>query len=276
MKRLVVGFVWLSVLVARPAWATWSVIAVDQSTGTVVIASATCVSGAALVNFGDGNPNGLMGIQAIVVPGIGVAAAQAGVDQTRQNQMLIYDELRKGTPPSDILRLLKSDPRIESRQFGILDMEGRRAGFSGARNGRYSLHAQGQVEDQPIFYSIQGNILASEAVVYEAVRAFKAVSGSLTDRVMAAMEAADREGGDSRCSCDNPRNPEIDAPCTRKTAHVAYILRAEKDDPVGESHNDGRYAMFLSVTDQDIQPDEDANPVLTLRMRYDALMRSGR
>jgi hypothetical protein len=275
MKRLVVGFMFLSVLVARPAWATWSVIALDQRTGTVVIASATCVSGARLLNFGGSNPNGLMGIQAIVVPGIGVAAAQAGVDQTRQNQMLIYDELRKGTPPSDILLLLKSDPRIESRQFGILDVQGRMAGFSGSSNGEFSLHEQGRLDGEPIYYSIQGNILASEAVVREAVEAFKATSGRLTDRVMAAMEAADREGGDSRCSCDNPRNPEVNAPCSAKTAHVAYILRAEKDDPAGGSHNDGRYAMFLSVTDQDIQPNEDANPVKTLRMRYDAALGSG-
>ena len=275
MKRLVLALVVLSLLVARPAWATWSVIAIDQRTGAVVIASATCVTGARLVNFGEGNPNGLMGIQAIVVPGIGVAAAQAGVDTTRQNQMLIYNELRKGTPPSDILLLLKSDPGIESRQFGILDMQGRMAGFSGSSNGEFSLHEQGRLDDEPIFYSIQGNILTSEAVVHDAVKAFAETDGSLTDRVMAAMEVADREGGDSRCSCENERNPEIDAPCSTKTAHVAYILRAEKDDPVGESHNDGRYAMFLRVTDLDIQPTEDANPVKTLRMRYDALVGSG-
>ncbi len=274
MKR-----VWLSMmcaLVATPAWATWSVIALDQRTGTVVIASATCVAGGALTRFGGSNPNGLMGIQAIVVPGVGVAAAQAGVDQTRQNQMLIYRELQKGTPPSAIIELLKTDPRIESRQFGILDVEGRMAGFSGSGNGAVSLHQFGQVDGQPIFYSIQGNILRSEAVVHEAVRALTAASGSLTDRVMAAMEAADREGGDSRCSCDNPRNPPVAATvCTSKTAHVAYILRAEKSDPVGESHNDGKYAFFLSVTDQDITAAEDANPVKTLRMRYDAVMKAG-
>ncbi|HSG00630.1 MAG TPA: hypothetical protein VLA20_05845, partial [Vicinamibacterales bacterium] len=92
--------VWLSMaclLVAAPASATWSVIALDQRTGTVVIASATCVTGGALTRFGGSNPNGLMGIQAIVVPGIGVAAAQAGVDQTRANQMLSYREIQKGT-----------------------------------------------------------------------------------------------------------------------------------------------------------------------------------
>ena len=101
--------VWLAVmclLVATPAFATWSVIALDQRTGTVVIASATCVTGEALTRFGGSNPNGLMGIQAIVVPGVGVAAAQAGVDRTRANQMLIYRELRNGTAPAGIIELL--------------------------------------------------------------------------------------------------------------------------------------------------------------------------
>lgn len=265
----------LCLLVASPAFATWSIIAVDQRTGTVVIASATCVSGAGLERMG--GPNGLMGIQAIVVPGIGVAAAQAAVDRTHENQMLIYRELQAGTPPAEILEMLRADERFESRQFAILDMEGRMARHSGSRNGEHSLHEGGQLRSEPsILYSVQGNILESEAVVHEAAAALREANGTLTDRVMAAMEAADREGGDSRCSCDNPRNPEVNAPCTAKTAHVAYILRAEKDDPMGESHNDGTYAFYLSVTDQDIQPSEDANPVRTLRMRYDAAMRGGR
>ena len=118
-----------------------------------------------------------------------------------------------------------------------------------------------------VFYSIQGNILKTEAVVNEAVAAFVAAKGALTDRVMAAMEAADANGGDSRCSCD--RGPKIDAPCTAKTAHVAYILEALKTDAPGESPNDGKYSMYVSVADSDITPQEDANPVKTLRTRYD-------
>ena len=61
----------------------------------------------------------------------------------------------------------------------------------------------------------------------------------------------------------------MNAPCTAKTAHVAYILEAATGDTSGESYNDGQYSLYLSVTDQDITPDEDANPVKTLRMRYD-------
>ena len=257
-------------LVASTASATWSVVALDRSSGTVVIASATCVTQA---NFAGFPATGLKDVQAIVVPGKGVAAAQAAVDNTRANQKLIYAEILKGTPPAEILAKLKEDPRIASRQFGILDMEGRTGGWSGERNGRVSLDRQGQVEGTQIFYSIQGNILTSEAVVVDAVQAFGAAKGELTDRVMAAMEVADARGGDSRCSCE--RGPKIDAPCTTKTAHVAYILQALKGDRPGETYNDGQYAMYISVTDQDITPKEDANPVKTLRMRYDAWKKSG-
>jgi uncharacterized Ntn-hydrolase superfamily protein len=255
-------------LSATSAYATWSVIALDRDSGTVVIASATCVPQERLEGF---PAKDLRDIQAIVVPGIGVAAAQAGVDRTRANQRLIYAELTKGTPPADVIEMLKRDPAIESRQFAILDMQGRAAGFSGQKNNPVSLDRQGQVRGTRIHYSIQGNILKSTEVVEAAVKAFEAAKGTLTDRVMAAMEAADAQGGDNRCTCAT--EPKVDAPCDGKTSHVAYILRADKTDKNGESFNDGRYAMYISVTDKDIKPTENANPVKTLRMRYDAAVK---
>jgi len=260
-----------ALLVPAIANATWSIVAVDQKTKAVVIASATCVSAAGLASRG-----GLKSIQAIVVPGVGIAAAQANVDSSRRNQQLIYDELKKGTAPSDIVILLKADPQIASRQFGIVDLRGRSAGFSGSGNQDVSLDAQGQVPGTGIVFSIQGNILTSEAVVREAVKALTTTGGSLTDRVMAAMEAADANGGDSRCSCDNPSNPKVAAPCTTKTAHVAYLLRAEAGDKTGPAYNEGEYSLFIDVTDQNILAAEDANPVKTLRKRYDAQAKGGR
>ena len=251
-----------------PLWATWSIIAVDARTGRVVIASATCVSQQRLEGFPS---KGLMDIQAIVVPGVGVAAAQAGVDATRSNQMLIYQELKQGTHPNQILELLKEDPAIERRQFGIVDMQGRWAGFSGERNGTASLSAQGSVDGTGIHYSIQGNILESADVVHNAVAAFEAEDGSVTDRVMAAMVAADAAGGDSRCSCES--EPVPNAPCESRTAFVAYLLVADANDPEGDSFNDGDYSVYLNVTDQNIQPMENANPVTTLRMRYEVWKR---
>jgi uncharacterized Ntn-hydrolase superfamily protein len=268
MRRIVLSV--LFILLARgSAFATWSVIALDQKTGTVVVASATCVPQAA---FTRRPARDLMDIQAIVAPGKGVAAAQAAVDNTRANQKLIYAELQKGTDPVQIIELLKQDPGFDTRQFGILDMQGRHAGSSGSKNQASSLHEQGQVPGTTIWYSIQGNILKGDDVVHAAVAAFSAEKGSLTDRVMAAMEAADSKGGDSRCTCDS--EPKVDAPCTAKTAHVAYILRAEKTDANKQSYNDGDYAMYVSVTNEDIKPTENANPVKTLRMRYDAWQKS--
>ena len=244
--------------------ATWSVIAVDTRTGQVIIASATCVAQGRFAGF---PAEGLMDIQAILVPGVAVAAAQARVDNTRENQRLIHRELKAGTPPDEIIEMLSEDSLFAGRQFGIVDLRGRCAGHSGSGNGAASLHVADSVPDEGIFFSVQGNILASDDVVHLAVEAFRSESGTMADRVMAAMEAADAQGGDRRCTCES--EPVLEVPCDGKTSHVAYILVADPDDPEGESFNDGEYSLFIDVTDENIQPDENANPVRTLRMRYD-------
>lgn len=250
-----------------PAHATWSVIAVDQNTREVVIASATCVPQAAFAGF---PAKGLMDVQAVVVPGKGVAAAQAGVDRTRKNQQLIFDEIGKGTDPARILEMLKEDPNVEVRQFAIVDVQGRMVGFSGQKNQPASLSRQQQVPGTGIYFSIQGNILANDEVVTAAMSAFVDAKGTLADRVMAAMESADARGGDKRCSCETKPLPAATAACESKTSHVAYILRADPTDKNGAAFNDGQYAMYVAVTNDDILPTESANPVRTLRLRYDA------
>ena len=245
-------------------------IAVDRATGRVVIASATCV---------DRDDQFLMGVQAVVVPGKGVAACQAGVDGTHKNQMLVFEELKKGTDPKRIIEMLSQDPAFQSRQFGILDLQGRSAGHSGLTNGYVSQDIQGQVPGTEIFYSIQGNILRPGTVVPNAVQAFIKTQGAITDRVMAAMEAADGSGGDSRCQCpawpSDGTAPMI--PCDGRTSHIAYILAVRS-----EGHQ-RRLAQQRQVRDvphdvaagpdkgpYQIKAGENLNPVKTLRMRYDA------
>src|SRR5262245_35040086 len=176
MRRTVLALVSLLALPSS-AFATWSVVAVDRSTNRVVIASATCV---------DQNDEFLKGVQAVVVPGKGVAACQAAVDGTHGSQMLVYQELEKGTEPAAIIEMLSKDPAFQSRQFGILDLQGRHAGHSGLTNGYVSQDVQGQVPGTEIFYSIQGNILRPGQVVPNAVEAFIKAKGAVTDRVMAA------------------------------------------------------------------------------------------
>src|ERR1041384_8549516 len=161
MRRI--AFILLVLAAPSRAFATWSVVAVDRATGRVVIASATCVNG---------DDDFLKGVQAVVVPGKGVAACQASVDGTHQNQMLVFQELQKGTDPKEIINLLSKDPAFQSRQFGILDLTGRRAGHSGLTNGYVSQDIQGQVPGPQIFYSIQGTIPRPGEVVPSAVAAF--------------------------------------------------------------------------------------------------------
>jgi len=280
MRRTVLLFVILFSL-RTSAFATWSVIAVDRGTGRVVISSATCTGT---------SDDFLKDLQAVVVPGKGVAACQAGVDgATHQNQTLVFDELKKGTDPSQIIEMLSQDPGFQGRQFGILDLQGRMAGHSGLSNGFTSQHIYGQVPNTEIFYSVQGNSLRSAGVVTNAVKAFVAARGGVTDRVMAAMEAADAAGGDQRCTCtvggatQAPANPAI--ACSIRTATVAYILAADpgdKDGPVNQSnlHNNGKYAMYITVSQphhgptHNIKPGENLNPVKTLRLRYDAWVKA--
>lgn len=278
LKRLLLA-VLLLVLGRSSAWATWSVIAIDTKTGQVIIASATCVRQSAFANRQPIAARDLMDIQAVIVPGVGVAACQAGADNTRRNQMLVYEELKKGTPPAQILEMLKKDPDIERRQFGILAFpngstitaQNNMVGFNGANNSQSSLFFGGQVGD--IFYQVQGNTLLGYDVVQKAALAFTRASGTMADRVMAAMEAADDNGGDKRCNCGN--NPLTYVPCDNRTAHVAYIAIANKDDVVGVTHNDGKYFAYIRVTDDDIKKTESANPVKTLRMRYSAWKKAG-
>lgn len=271
MRRFMLLFVLLFAMESS-AFATWSVIAVDRSTGRVVIASATCTGNA---------DDFLKNLQAVVVPGVGVAACQAGADGSHQNQTLVFEELKKGTDPQRIIELLSQDPGFQSRQFGILDLQGRAAGHSGLGNNFVSQHISGQVPGTEIFYSVQGNILRPGEVVPSGVQAFIETRGGITDRVMAAMEAADAAGGDGRCTCTIPDIPAERAAiaCEGRTSLVAYILAADPGDQDGpvdmlNSHNNGKYAMYVTLSQPSIQANENLNPVKTLRMRYDAWLQA--
>src|SRR5215468_7127915 len=273
MRRILLLFT-LFLVWQTSAFATWSVIAVDRSTGRVVISSSTCTGS---------TDDFLKDVQAVVVPGKGVAACQAGVDGTHQNQTIVFEELQRGTDPAKIIEILSQDPGYQGRQYGIVDLQGRMAGHSGLTNGFVTQDIHGQVPGTEIFYSIQGNILRSAKVVPSAVHAFIEAKGGITDRVMAAMEAADAAGGDSRCTCQTPQVPAEFAsiPCTIRTSTVAYILAADPKDTNGaldqpNLHNDGNYAMYITVSQPNhgpqfqIKAGENLDPVKTLRMRYDA------
>ena len=278
MKTIALA-VFMLLVAHSTASATWSVIAIDARTGQVIIASATCVRQAGFPQRQPNPARDLMDVQAVIVPGVGVAACQAGVDNTRENQMLVYNELKKGTPPAQILEMLKKDPNVERRQFGIVAIPNggtitsgttARASTAAATRSRRSFSAARSATSTIRCRAIRCSAIKS---CISAALAFTRATGTMADRVMAAMEAADANGGDHRCNCGN--NPLDFVPCDNKTAHVAYIAIANKDDAPGVTHNDGKYFAYISVTDDNTKKGESGNPVKTLRMRYDAWVKSG-
>ena len=259
-------------MAAAPAFATWSIVAVDRATGRVSMATASCVDVKTDHEYRD--------LTLVVVPGVGIAACQAGVDRTLKNQQFIFEELKKGTEPKAILeRIARDDPDFQQRQFGIVDMKGRMASHTGLNNGYVAQVIQGQVPGTEIFYSVQANTMRAGKVVPNAAAAFLKTDGALTDRVMAAMDAADGSGGDVRCTCPayptDGSKPAI--ACSNRVAHAAWIIMADPKDPAGDSFNYGDYSLFLTVLQpgpdrgpNQIKPGEDLNAQSTLRMRYDA------
>lgn len=106
------------------------------------------------------------------------------------------DALEKGVAPEKLLAdLLKDDEQREMRQLAIIDMQGRSAVHNptaAPAGSRYWAAVSGRN------YCCQGNTLAGRAVVTDMAQAFEETQGSLADRLMAALVAADCAGGDHR------------------------------------------------------------------------------
>ncbi|MCX7623602.1 MAG: DUF1028 domain-containing protein, partial [Thermomicrobium sp.] len=91
-----------------------------------------------------------------------------------------------------LARLLADDPDRELRQVGIVDARGGTATFTGS-----GCHAWAGGRTGP-GYAVQGNILAGPDVVDAMAHAFETTSGPLAVRLLAALAAGDRAGGDRR------------------------------------------------------------------------------
>jgi uncharacterized Ntn-hydrolase superfamily protein len=101
--------------------------------------------------------------------------------------------LRSGASADEAMqRLLERDADREQRQVGIVDSLGRGATFTGSECFDW---AGGRTGD---CFAAQGNILTGGDVVDALADTFGETDGSLAERLLAALTAADRAGGDSR------------------------------------------------------------------------------
>lgn len=168
-----------------PPVATFSILGYDPETGEVGGAVQSRV-------FSVGN--GVLWAEA----NVGVVATQAIVDVSYGPQGL--ELLRQGEAPEDVVRrILADDPdpqperwTIQGRQFSVMDASGRVATHTGPRASEWAGHRVGR------HVSAQGNILAGPDVVDDMVAAFESTEGHLSFRLLAALEAGQAAGGDTR------------------------------------------------------------------------------
>lgn len=130
--------------------------------------------------------------------GTGVVATQAVIDVAYGEQGL--DLLRAGLTPQAAVKAMwesDSDPwpgdwTKHGRQFALMDAQGSYAAFTGTKATAWAGHKGGK------FCTAQGNILAGEAVVNDMVTAFEKTEGHLSYRLLAALDAGQKAGGDKR------------------------------------------------------------------------------
>ncbi len=101
--------------------------------------------------------------------------------------------LEKGlTAEETIKELIKDDEQREERQIGIVDSYGNTAAFTGKKCFDWAGHLIGKN------FSCQGNILASKDVIKAMAEAFENTKNDLVEKLFAALEAGQNEGGDRR------------------------------------------------------------------------------
>ena len=180
-RRLVAGILVLlcaSPALAQSASATFSVVAVDTVTGEWGVATAS-----GLVAVGSVVPHaearaGAVATQAAANPGLGVRA---------------LERLREGVSAEAALEeVLAKDPAGTIRQVAVVD----RAGRVAAHTGIHAAEPAGDLSGDG--FVVLGNRLGSDRVLPEMERAYLASEGKpLAERLLAALEAGQREGGDA-------------------------------------------------------------------------------
>jgi len=174
-----------------PWFSTFSIIAVDPATGElgVGVQSRAFAAGAAVP---------------FAKPGVGAVATQASANRSYGPKAIAL--LEQGLTPAEVVkRITDEDPGRDTRQVGVIDAKGRSAVYTGRRVidrnadpadvvhfGAWAGHVTGRT------FSVQGNTLASEAVVKAMADAYEHGSGSMAERLMGALDAGQSKGGDIR------------------------------------------------------------------------------
>lgn len=152
-----------------------------------------------------------------VRPGVGAVATQSIVEPAYGPRLL--DRLEAGHAPQAALdELVAADEQARYRQVAVVDATGRVAVHTGERCIAHAGHESGAG------YAAQANMMAAPSVWPAMAQAFERASGPLERRLLAALHAAEAQGGDARGkqSC-----ALLVAPGTGEPWHAAVDLRVD-------------------------------------------------
>jgi uncharacterized Ntn-hydrolase superfamily protein len=122
---------------------------------------------------------------------VGAVATQSAVNVTYGPRGL--DLLAEGKSAADVVKLLTdADQGRDRRQLAVIDKNGNVASFTGKACIPFAGGKEGKG------YACVGNLLAGPAVIADMARAFEESKGPLAWRLLTAMEAGDKAGGDKR------------------------------------------------------------------------------
>jgi uncharacterized Ntn-hydrolase superfamily protein len=191
---------------------TYSIVARDPDSGELGVAvQSHWFSVGSLVTWGR--------------PGVGVVATQSIVEPAYGPQLL--DRLAAGEMPEAALAAeLEADESAGVRQVAVVDAAGGAAVHTG---GGCIPHAGDASGDG---FSAQANMMSSPGVWPAMAAAFESASGPLSRRLLTALEAAERAGGDvrGRQSAALLVVPAEGQPWQR----VAELRVEDAPDPLGE------------------------------------------
>lgn len=123
--------------------------------------------------------------------GVGAIATQAMTDPSYGWRGL--DIMAAGVDAPTALRvLMEMDSDSDRRQVGFIDETGRVAVHTGSRCIRHADHHVGDG------WAVLGNLLANDGVIPAMADAFEVATGTLAERMVIALEAAESAGGDVR------------------------------------------------------------------------------
>lgn len=190
IKKSILLF-FITLFLTIPTYATWSIIAVDRTTGHIGIAGASCtfdVSGIASI-----------------IPGKGAIVVQAASSYFAR--MKGVDLMVANATVEEILEAMKNEEfQPERQQYGVISL---------AENSFPLVYSGSEIKDwngskTANDVAVLGNILVNKSVITSAFNSFnEANDRPFAERLMLALKAGEKVGGDKRCGAQAARSAFI-------------------------------------------------------------------